>query len=81
MERIIYMYLQIHGTAMGTKLAVSFSNLFMAAVETEILSESTKPLVWKRYIDVIAQNAWTSLIIHRQRSGNFEYDRVLKMSE
>ena len=37
---------------MGTKMAVSFANLFMAAVETEILSNSTKkPLVWKRYID------------------------------
>ena len=37
---------------MGTKMAVSFANLFMAAVETEILSHSTrKPLVWKRYID------------------------------
>ena len=37
---------------MGTKMAVSFANLFMATVETEILSRSTKkPLVWKRYID------------------------------
>ena len=37
---------------MGTTMAVSFANLFMAAVETEILSNSTKkPLVWKRYID------------------------------
>ena len=37
---------------MGTKMAVSFANLFMAVVETEILSHSTKkPLVWKRYID------------------------------
>ena len=37
---------------MGTKMAVSFANLFMAAVGTEILSHSTKkPLVWKRYID------------------------------
>jgi hypothetical protein len=45
-------YLQIHGTAMGTKMAVSFANLFMSAVETEILNESTeKPRVWKRYID------------------------------
>ena len=45
-------YLQIHGTAMGTKMAVSFANLFMAAVETEILNASTKKtLVWKRYID------------------------------
>ena len=27
---------------MGTKMAVSFANLFMAAVETEILNPSTK---------------------------------------
>ena len=27
-------YLQTHGTAMGTKMAVSFANIFMAAVET-----------------------------------------------
>ena len=47
-------YLQIHGTAMGTKMAVSFANIFMAKIETEILSRSKyKPLVWKRYIDDI----------------------------
>ena len=45
-------YLQIHGTAMGTKVAVAFANIFMSSVETEILSHSnTKPLEWKRYID------------------------------
>ena len=38
-------YLQTHGTAMGTKMAVSFANIFMCAVETDILSQSnTKPL-------------------------------------
>ena len=31
-------YLQTHGTAMGTKMAVAFANIFMAAVETKILS-------------------------------------------
>ena len=37
---------------MGTKMAVSFANIFMAKVETDILSQSvTKPLVWKRFID------------------------------
>ena len=37
---------------MGTKMAVSFANIFMAAVETEIISRSAiKPLTWKRYID------------------------------
>ena len=39
---------------MGTKMAVTFANIFMSAVETEILNLSkTKPLEWKRYIDNI----------------------------
>ena len=38
-------YLQIHGTAMGTKMAVAFANIFMAD-ETKILSKSViKPLI------------------------------------
>ena len=37
---------------MGTKMAVSSANIFMSAVETEIISLSnTKPPQWKRYID------------------------------
>ena len=45
-------YLQIHGTAMGTKMAVSFADIFMAKIETEIINHCTKKaLVWKRYID------------------------------
>ena len=27
-------YLQIHGTAMGTKMAVAFANIFMVDIET-----------------------------------------------
>jgi len=47
-------YLQTHGTAMGTKVAVAFANIFMSAIETEIIRlSSNKPLVWKRYIDGI----------------------------
>ena len=39
---------------MGTKMAVVFANIFMAKVETDILSQSViKPLVWKRFIDDI----------------------------
>lgn len=30
-------YLQTHWTAMGTKMAVAFANIFMSEVETEIL--------------------------------------------
>ena len=45
-------FLQTHGTAMGTKTAVSFANIFMAKIETAIIDQhNTKPLVWKRYID------------------------------
>ena len=44
-------YLQTHGTAMGTKMAVAFANIFMANIEKEILRQSTyKPLVRKRFI-------------------------------
>ena len=41
-------YLQIHGTAMGTKMAIAFANIFMADIETHILSNSVvKPTIWK----------------------------------
>ena len=36
---------------MGTKMAVAFANIFMSSVETEIISQSNKPLEWKRYIE------------------------------
>ena len=39
-------YPQTHGTAMGTKMTAAFANIFMAKVETDILSQSMiKPLV------------------------------------
>ena len=45
-------YLQCFGTAMGTRMAVAFANLFMAEIETKLLHQSSiKPRVWKRYID------------------------------
>ena len=45
-------YLQTHGTAMGTKMAVAFVNIFMASIEKEILRQSvSKSLTWKRFID------------------------------
>ena len=40
---------------MGTKTAVPFANIFMAKIETEILSKVvSKPTVWKRYIYVFS---------------------------
>ena len=47
-------YEQIQGTAMGTKMAPSYANLFMDRFERAFLAqEPTQPLVWKRYIDNI----------------------------
>ena len=60
-------YLQTHGTAMGTKMAVAFANIFMGRVETEIISQSAiKPLVWKRYIDDI----YILPLEHKQRTND-----------
>ena len=45
-------YLQTHGIAMGTKIAVSFANIYMAEIETNLIQQSnTKLREWKRYID------------------------------
>ena len=45
-------YLQTHGTAMDTEMAVAFANIFKGEIEKQILNKSAnKPLAWKRYID------------------------------
>ena len=47
-------YLQISGTAMGTRCAPNYAILFMANLEEEMLSTSPmEPIMWKRYIDDI----------------------------
>ena len=44
--------LQTHRTAMGTKMAFAFANIFMAKIETEILSKTNyRPIAFKRFID------------------------------
>ena len=59
---------QTHGTAMGTKMAVSFANIFMAEVETNVINQSPyKPLIWKRYIDDIF-SLWN---INKEATNNF----------
>ncbi len=48
------MYHQVQGTAMGTKMAPSYANIFMAELEEELLDNyPIKPILWKRYIDDI----------------------------
>ena len=47
-------YLQTQGTAMGTRMAPSYANLFMANLEEKLMaSTSTRQKVWWRYIDDI----------------------------
>jgi len=63
LEHVLYMnnfdfndkhYLQVGGTAMGTKVAPSFANIFMAQFEeTHVYNYHTQPLIWLRYIDDI----------------------------
>ena len=57
-------YLQIHGTAMGTKMAPSFANLFLGIFETNALSNAPfHPHTWWRYLDDIFM-IWTEGLDH-----------------
>ena len=47
-------YHQLSGTAMGTKLAPSYANLFMTKFEDKyVFTYPLQPLLWKRFIDDI----------------------------
>jgi len=53
---------------MGTKMAIAFTNIFMAKIERRILRQSNKkPLVWKRYID----NVFSLWDTSREKIGEF----------
>ena len=48
------LYRQIQGTAMGTRMAPSYANIFMKYVETQLIDTSAKkPKIWLRFIDDI----------------------------
>jgi hypothetical protein len=63
LEYVLYMnnfdfngkhYLQVGGTAMGTKVAPSFANIFMADFENRfVYTYHPQPRLWLRYIDDI----------------------------
>ena len=47
-------YRQVQGTAMGTKMAPSYANIFMKYIEMQLLETSPKkPTLWLRFIDDI----------------------------
>ena len=47
-------YVQLQGTAMGTKLAPAYANIFMGKLEQSVLSAAPlKPSYYRRYIDDI----------------------------
>lgn len=47
-------FLQKHGTAIGTRVAPSYANLFMHDLESELLDLApVRPYMWLRYIDDI----------------------------
>lgn len=48
------MFRQKRGTAMGTKMAPAYANLFMSDLETKFLAtRPVQPLLWQRFIDDI----------------------------
>ena len=47
-------YVQIMGTAIGTKMAPSYANIFMGKLESDLLERAPKkPILWRRFIDDI----------------------------
>ena len=52
-------FIQLHGTAMGTRMAPAYTNLFMGDLEEKLLAQfPLKPYLWWRYIDDIFM-VWT----------------------
>ena len=46
-------YIQTQGTAMGTRMAPAYANIFMHSIEKEILADHPNITFWRRYIDDI----------------------------
>ena len=60
-------YLQIQGTAMGTKTAPAYANLFMGKLEEQLINLAPNHIhTWKRFIDDI-------FIIWTRTTAEFEY--------
>ena len=66
-------YLQTQGTAMGTKMAPAYANLFMGKIEIKLQAMTDKIFIWKRFIDDIfiiwtGTNMELEQIIHKANS-------------
>ena len=80
-------YLQIFGTAMGSKLAPAYANTFMGRLEAAILDSSpTKPTYYRRFIDDIfmiwphSEEELDKFITHmnnQNKSIQFTYEKNL----
>ena len=75
-------YLQLHGTAKGTKMAPAYANLFMGDLEQKTLTQSPfKPLVLRwRYIDHISVNSSVFLILLTKPSSSPIKSHPLKIN-
>ena len=74
-------YLQIHGTAMGTRMAPSYANLFLAKFETVALSRASyQPHTWWRYIDDIFM-IWTHSVDDQGRSQKKLMTEAMSMED
>ena len=66
-------YLQTHGTAMGTRMAPSYANLFLAKFEMDALSRAPfQPFLWWRYIDDIFM-IWTRSVQDLNTFSSFNF--------
>jgi hypothetical protein len=65
-------YLQINGTAMGTKMAPSYANIFMGKLEKQLLESSIeRPLSWR---DVgYCHVKESSVILHHSESTSYPH--------
>ena len=64
-------YQQLHGVAMGTKVAPALATIYLAQIEEEFLLNSPhKPVIWYQYIDDILK-IWTEGIV--QPGINFHF--------
>ena len=73
-------YLQIGGTAMGTKLAPSYANIFMGELEEKTIESYDKePLLWVRFIDDIF-SIWTHGVeeLHKYHEHLNSYHESIK---